>query len=140
MNLSRAPPVIFRRFQWLGNARVVSGSILGRFPRISVIMSRRTGKIRGYSDFCRERNRLRVLLDMDMVLADFEKHFLTKYIEAYPDAPYVKAEDRDGFWLRDQYEKISPSLKVGEVAHVIFSYLGQVYYFAVIIKVGYCKT
>ncbi|XP_064605519.1 5'(3')-deoxyribonucleotidase, cytosolic type-like [Liolophura sinensis] len=111
MNFGRAPCIISRTFRLLGNAQLVSGSTWGRFPSTSVIMARRTGKIRGYSDFCRERNRLRVLLDMDMVLADFEEHFLTKYRETYPDAPYVKAEDRDGFWLRDQYEKISPNLK-----------------------------
>ena len=56
---------------------------------------------------------LRVLLDLDQVLADFEGHFLKEFRKKYPDEPCVELEDREGFWLRDQYDDIKPGLSVG---------------------------
>lgn len=56
------------------------------------------------------QRRLRVLVDMDGVLCDFEGHFLKKYRETYPDEPYIPLEKRTTFYLCDQYEKISPDL------------------------------
>uniref|UniRef100_A0A1A8JJJ6 5', 3'-nucleotidase, cytosolic n=1 Tax=Nothobranchius kuhntae TaxID=321403 RepID=A0A1A8JJJ6_NOTKU len=40
--------------------------------------------------------RLRVLVDMDGVLADFEGGFLKKYRARYPDEPFVSLDDRRG--------------------------------------------
>lgn len=54
--------------------------------------------------------RLRVLVDMDGVLADFEGGFLKKYRAQYPKEPYIDLEDRRGFWVSEQYEKLKPGL------------------------------
>ncbi|XP_071975944.1 5'(3')-deoxyribonucleotidase, mitochondrial [Engystomops pustulosus] len=54
--------------------------------------------------------RLRVLVDMDGVLADFEGGFLKKYRALYPKEPYIDLEDRRGFWVSEQYEKLKPGL------------------------------
>nr|XP_006825056.1 PREDICTED: 5'(3')-deoxyribonucleotidase, mitochondrial-like [Saccoglossus kowalevskii] len=54
---------------------------------------------------------LRILVDMDGVLADFEGHFLKRYQEKYPREPYINVADRHGFYLNEQYAKIKPELK-----------------------------
>ncbi|XP_019615097.1 PREDICTED: 5'(3')-deoxyribonucleotidase, cytosolic type-like [Branchiostoma belcheri] len=46
---------------------------------------------------------LRVLLDMDGVLADFEGQFLKNFREKYPQDPFVPLEDRSGFYVTKQY-------------------------------------
>ena len=56
---------------------------------------------------------LRVLLDLDQVLADFEGHFLKEFRRKYPNEPYVDLEHREGFFIREQYEQIKPGLGVG---------------------------
>ncbi|XP_062999365.1 5'(3')-deoxyribonucleotidase, mitochondrial [Elgaria multicarinata webbii] len=56
------------------------------------------------------RRRLRVLVDMDGVLADFEGGFLKKFQAKYPDKPYVSLEDRRGFWVSEQYGQLEPEL------------------------------
>ncbi|KAI1886483.1 hypothetical protein AGOR_G00196210 [Albula goreensis] len=54
--------------------------------------------------------RLRVLVDMDGVLADFEGGFLKKYRAKYPDEPFINLEDRRGFWVSTQYGQIRNDL------------------------------
>ncbi|KAG5853552.1 hypothetical protein ANANG_G00027200 [Anguilla anguilla] len=54
--------------------------------------------------------RLRVLVDMDGVLADFEGGFLKKYRAKYPNEPYINLEDRRGFWVSTQYGQLRSDL------------------------------
>nr|XP_020669645.1 5'(3')-deoxyribonucleotidase, mitochondrial [Pogona vitticeps] len=54
--------------------------------------------------------RLRVLVDMDGVLADFEGGFLKKFRARYPGQPYIALEDRRGFWVSEQYGQLAPEL------------------------------
>lgn len=55
---------------------------------------------------------LRVLVDMDGVLADFEGGFLRKFRARFPDLPFVALEDRRGFWVSEQYGRLQPGLSV----------------------------
>lgn len=55
---------------------------------------------------------LRVLVDMDGVLADFEGGFLKKFRARFPDEPFIALEDRRGFWLSEQYGRLQPGLSV----------------------------
>ncbi|XP_067859523.1 5'(3')-deoxyribonucleotidase, mitochondrial-like [Heptranchias perlo] len=57
-----------------------------------------------------EGERLRVLVDMDGVLADFEGGFLQKYKDTYPKEPFIELKDRRGFWVSTQYGKLKPDL------------------------------
>lgn len=56
--------------------------------------------------------RLRVLLDMDGVIADFEGGFLKKYRQRYPNDPYISLEERRGFWVSTQYGELREDLCV----------------------------
>jgi len=56
--------------------------------------------------------KLRVLVDMDQTLADFEGHFLKKFREKFPEEPFIPLEKRNTFYISDQYEKINEDLKV----------------------------
>ncbi|XP_028562521.1 5'(3')-deoxyribonucleotidase, mitochondrial [Podarcis muralis] len=56
------------------------------------------------------RRRLRVLVDMDGVLADFEGGFLKKFRAKYPEKPYIALEDRRGFWVSEQYGQLESEL------------------------------
>ncbi|XP_017376995.1 5'(3')-deoxyribonucleotidase, mitochondrial-like [Cebus imitator] len=53
---------------------------------------------------------LRVLVDMDGVLADFEGGFLRKFRARFPDQPFIALEDRRGFWVSEQYGSLRPGL------------------------------
>ncbi|PNJ08300.1 NT5M isoform 7 [Pongo abelii] len=55
---------------------------------------------------------LRVLVDMDGVLADFEGGFLRKFRARFPDQPFIALEDRRGFWVSEQYGSLRPGLSV----------------------------
>ncbi|XP_058139316.1 5'(3')-deoxyribonucleotidase, mitochondrial [Dasypus novemcinctus] len=54
--------------------------------------------------------RLRVLLDLDGVLADFEGGFLRKFRARFPELPFVALEERRGFWVSEQYGRLRPEL------------------------------
>ncbi|XP_035888742.1 5'(3')-deoxyribonucleotidase, mitochondrial isoform X1 [Phyllostomus discolor] len=53
---------------------------------------------------------LRVLVDLDGVLADFEGGFLRKFRARFPDQPFIALEDRRGFWVSEQYDRLHPGL------------------------------
>ncbi|XP_060884040.1 5'(3')-deoxyribonucleotidase, mitochondrial-like [Labrus mixtus] len=53
---------------------------------------------------------LRVLVDMDGVLADFEGGFLRKYRTRYPEEPFITLDDRRGFWVSTQYGRLRSDL------------------------------
>ncbi len=48
---------------------------------------------------------MRVLVDMDGVIADFERGFLDSYRNAHPNRPFIPLADRTSFYIRDQYTK-----------------------------------
>lgn len=52
---------------------------------------------------------MRILVDMDGVIADFDGEFLKRWKERYPDKPYVPFEERTTFYVRDSYpEELKP--------------------------------
>ena len=54
-----------------------------------------------------------ILVDMDGVLADFDRGFLKMWRAQYPDKPYVPIEDRNGFHITEQYPADSKELVRG---------------------------
>ncbi len=46
---------------------------------------------------------MKILVDMDGVVTDFEGGFLKLWREAYPDKPFVPIEQRTTFYLVEQY-------------------------------------
>lgn len=56
--------------------------------------------------------RLRILVDMDGVIADFEGGFLKKYRQRYPNHPFVSLDERRGFWVSTQYGELREDLRV----------------------------
>ncbi|XP_043761528.1 5'(3')-deoxyribonucleotidase, cytosolic type [Cervus elaphus] len=58
----------------------------------------------------RRARSVRVLVDMDCVLADFEAGLLRGFLQRFPGEPYVPLEERRGFLAREQYRALRPDL------------------------------
>uniref|UniRef100_H0XFU6 5', 3'-nucleotidase, cytosolic n=1 Tax=Otolemur garnettii TaxID=30611 RepID=H0XFU6_OTOGA len=69
---------------------------------------------------------VRVLVDMDGVLADFEAGLLRGFRRHFPEEPYVPLEQRRGFFAREQYRALRPDLadKVASVYEAPGFFLG----------------
>lgn len=48
-------------------------------------------------------NKMRILVDMDGVLSDFDGEFLKRWRERYPDKFFVPIEERTTFYVKEQY-------------------------------------
>ena len=62
------------------------------------------------------QKKLIVLVDLDETLAAFEEHFLKKYRQAFPNEPYIPLEDRNTFYIADQYQTLPLSDDVLQVS------------------------
>ena len=52
---------------------------------------------------------MRILVDMDGVIADLDGEFLKRWQERHPDKPYVPFEKRTSFYVKDSYpEELKP--------------------------------
>lgn len=52
---------------------------------------------------------MRILIDMDGVLADFDTEFLQRWRTRHPDKLYIPLEERTLFYVKDQYpEELKP--------------------------------
>lgn len=50
-----------------------------------------------------ENKRMRILIDMDGVIADFDREFLQRWRKRHPDKFYVPLEERNTFYVKEQY-------------------------------------
>ena len=57
---------------------------------------------------------MRILIDMDGVLSDFDGEFLKRWRERYPDKFYIPLAERTTFYIKQQYPEELKSL-VGEM-------------------------
>ncbi|XP_069510928.1 5'(3')-deoxyribonucleotidase, cytosolic type [Ambystoma mexicanum] len=64
------------------------------------------------ADTCvaRKPPKLRVLVDMDGVLADFEGAAFKLWRATYPDEPFVAPENRRGYYIKQQYASLRADL------------------------------
>lgn len=99
-----------------------------QFKYISAKMSSSSGK------------RLRVLVDMDGVIADFEGGFLKKYRARYPNEPYITLEDRRGFWVSSQYGNLRSDLCVSSSELCILSENGKYPYIKCLYSLALCRS
>ena len=52
---------------------------------------------------------MRILVDMDGVIADFDGEFLKRWRERHPDKLFIPFEERTTFYVKDQYpEELKP--------------------------------
>lgn len=52
---------------------------------------------------------MRILVDMDGVIADFDQEFLQRWRRRHPDKLYIPLEERNTFYLKDSYpEDLKP--------------------------------
>ena len=52
---------------------------------------------------------MRILVDMDGVIADFDQELLMRWRERHPDKSYVPLEERKTFYVKDSYpEELKP--------------------------------
>jgi 5'-nucleotidase len=52
---------------------------------------------------------MRILVDMDGVIADFDQELVLRWRERHPDKPYVPLEARKTFYVKDSYpEELKP--------------------------------
>ena len=54
---------------------------------------------------------LRLLVDMDGVLCDFEVSLFDHFRSRFPDEPFIPVNDRKLFYAREDYGRIKPRLK-----------------------------
>lgn len=76
---------------------------------------------RGASRFTRPTRDLRVLVDMDGVIADFESHLEKVIRENHPDIPCIALQDRTTFYAADQYYQIGGDELKKKVSDIINS-------------------
>lgn len=60
---------------------------------------------------------LKLLIDMDGVLCDFEASLLDRFRSRHPDEPFIPLDERNTFYAIEQYASIKPNLKskVGDI-------------------------
>lgn len=71
------------------------------------------------------RRPVRVLVDMDGVLADFESGLLQGFRRRFPGDPHVPLEQRRGFLASEQYRALRPDLEVGGRRRTLIPLPGQ---------------
>jgi uncharacterized protein YkvS len=60
-----------------------------------------------------------VLVDLDGVMANFESEILARFKERCPDKPFVPFEERDCFYVAENYQKLGYDYQTIQVFHKI---------------------
>jgi 5'-nucleotidase len=59
--------------------------------------------------FCKGQFNMRILVDMDGVISDFDQEFLLRWRNQHPEEFYIPFEERTAFYVKDQYpEELKP--------------------------------